>query len=407
MSGFKDIMKDGWHPKSKDGKKESWRNDFKGINQVAGWMGKGKDDSSDRSEHVSQPLSSMKDPSAWGPPPKHINYHGPAAVPNQNTPDRSGLGAPLSQQQVRQQNARVEQQQAELEAEEEQAQAPAVPPVPYRADRTGLSTNNLPPPPRRVDSPADAGPPVSSRPKPSIPPRVPPRTNSTPPSHTPSPPPAYSPIQPTESSDGYINQGATARLTRAGVSVPSLGIGGNSPRTTGSVSQSPVNQLQSRFSQMKTSSPAPPPPPRRDTLPEKPAASQTQNSHNDVSSPSTSSSQGIRSTVSDLRERHGDKIQAGKDKVSGFNEKYQISQRAKNFIDEKKANHTSAPSSGPPIPRDSNQPASSVQIDTDTLSRKKPPPPPPKKSGMRALPVNTSAPGSPVPPPIPTSTKPR
>lgn len=34
MSGFKGIMKDGWHPKSKDGAKESWRGDFKGINQV-------------------------------------------------------------------------------------------------------------------------------------------------------------------------------------------------------------------------------------------------------------------------------------------------------------------------------------------------------------------------------------
>jgi len=37
MSGFKDIAKGGWHPKGKDGKsKESWRGDFKGIDQVAG-----------------------------------------------------------------------------------------------------------------------------------------------------------------------------------------------------------------------------------------------------------------------------------------------------------------------------------------------------------------------------------
>ena len=34
MSGFKGIMKDGWHPKGRDGGKESWRGDFKGINQV-------------------------------------------------------------------------------------------------------------------------------------------------------------------------------------------------------------------------------------------------------------------------------------------------------------------------------------------------------------------------------------
>jgi hypothetical protein len=27
-------LKGGWHPKGKDGGKESWRGDFKGINQV-------------------------------------------------------------------------------------------------------------------------------------------------------------------------------------------------------------------------------------------------------------------------------------------------------------------------------------------------------------------------------------
>lgn len=36
MSGFKDIAKGGWHPKGKDGKsKESWRGDFKGVDQVS------------------------------------------------------------------------------------------------------------------------------------------------------------------------------------------------------------------------------------------------------------------------------------------------------------------------------------------------------------------------------------
>ena len=34
MSGFKDVLKEGWHPKSKDGGKEGWRADFKGIDQV-------------------------------------------------------------------------------------------------------------------------------------------------------------------------------------------------------------------------------------------------------------------------------------------------------------------------------------------------------------------------------------
>jgi len=36
MSGFSKVMKDGWHPEGKGGRKESWRNDFKGINQVVG-----------------------------------------------------------------------------------------------------------------------------------------------------------------------------------------------------------------------------------------------------------------------------------------------------------------------------------------------------------------------------------
>lgn len=33
---FSEITKKGWHPKGKDGKsKESWRGDFKGLDQIA------------------------------------------------------------------------------------------------------------------------------------------------------------------------------------------------------------------------------------------------------------------------------------------------------------------------------------------------------------------------------------
>lgn len=31
---FRNVVKEGWHPKGRDGGKESWRGDFKGINQV-------------------------------------------------------------------------------------------------------------------------------------------------------------------------------------------------------------------------------------------------------------------------------------------------------------------------------------------------------------------------------------
>lgn len=34
MSGLRGVIKEGWHPKGREGGKESWRGDFKGINQV-------------------------------------------------------------------------------------------------------------------------------------------------------------------------------------------------------------------------------------------------------------------------------------------------------------------------------------------------------------------------------------
>ncbi|KAE8147462.1 hypothetical protein BDV25DRAFT_160293 [Aspergillus avenaceus] len=390
MSGINKVFKEGWHPKGKEGKKESWRGDFKGINQVAGWMGKGKDKDDEREEHVSRPLSALKDPASFGPPPKHIKYHGAAAVPNQTTPDRSGLGAPLSQEQIHEQNVR-QQQETESEAE---PQKPAPPPLPYRANRTGVDPSTLPPPPvRRVESPADSAP-APVRNKPSIPPRIPPRTNSTSPSHPPTPPPAYS-SQPTseQTSDGYLNQGATSRLAQAGVSVPALGIGNrsNSPATT----NLPVNELQSRFSQMRTgstsTSPAPPPPVRGDSY------------SREGTTGSSLNAQSATSSIKDFREKHDDKIQAGKQKLSGFNEKYGISQRVNNFFDDRKGSTNS--DQAPPLPPHPNLNRSNSSVDSASIARKKaPPPPPPKKAGMRAPPVTAS---SPSPPPVPLSTKPR
>ncbi|CAG7991272.1 unnamed protein product [Penicillium olsonii] len=292
MSGFRNVMKDGWHPKGKEGAKESWRGDFKGINQVAGWMGKGRDaDSTDKSEHVSQPLSSLKDPSSFGPPPKHINYHGAAAVPNQTTPDRRGLGQPLSQDQVAAQHTHHQQ----AAAEEEAPQKPAPPPVPYRANTTGLSTDNLPPPPRRTDSASPASTNSFSKAKPPKPPPRLPARNDSPSSE---PPPAYTPA-PVISHD-YINQDASSRLANAGVSVPGFGIGEQGRQ---SPANAPVNELQSRFSQMNTGSGSAPPPPAR-------------------TSTTDSQSAGGGSTIQNFRERHGDKIYAGKQKYGDFRERH-------------------------------------------------------------------------------------
>ena len=75
-------------------------------------MGKGKDTSHRDAalEHASRPLSTLKDPSSFGPPPKNVNYHGGAALPNQITPDRNGLGTPLTETEIQAKQQREEEE---------------------------------------------------------------------------------------------------------------------------------------------------------------------------------------------------------------------------------------------------------------------------------------------------------
>ncbi|KAF7519012.1 hypothetical protein PCG10_010379 [Penicillium crustosum] len=333
-------MKGGWHPQGKEGGKESWRGDFKGINQVAGWMGKGKESessgsgsgsghgsssqggirsqvagwmgkgnesNSNRSDHVSQPLSSLKDPSSFGPPPKHINYHGAAAVPNQTTPDRRGLGAPLSQEQL---NAQSSHQQQVAEAEEEEVPKPAPPPVPYRVDTSGLSTDHLPPPPvRRLDSAGSASTSSISKSKPPKPPPRLPARNGSPSSD---PPPAYS-TAPVLSHD-YINQDATSRLANAGISVPGFGIG---QQKSTSPAHTPVNELQSRFSQMNTSGS-----PSASTPPAQASTNASTSSLQNFRERHAGSIDSGKQKYGDFRERHADTIDSGKQKYGDFRERH-------------------------------------------------------------------------------------
>lgn len=299
-------------------------------------MGKGKDSNSESSERTAAPLSSLKNPASFGPPPKHSGYHGGAAASNETSRDRSSLRAPVSEEQGYQQDMRQypqqqypQHRQAEVEAQEpEEEERP--PPTPFRVDTTGLKTDHLPPPPRRTGS-SSASSVSSSKPsaKPGVPPRVPPRTNSTPSQQEPFPPPAYSPIpRPSEqASEGYINQGATSRLANAGVSVPGLEIGhshhggydrGESAPNTASpaTGQAPANSLQGRFAQTRTR-PAPPPPPHRAG-----SSSVAQGSRDE---PSPASSGGVRASMNNFREQHSDKIDAGKQKMSGLSQRFNSS----------------------------------------------------------------------------------
>ncbi|KAI9814202.1 MAG: hypothetical protein M1827_003368 [Pycnora praestabilis] len=439
--GLRKIAKEGWKPEGKagPGSKESWRGDFKGIGQVAGWVGKGKSPAEAASEHQARPLSSLKDPSAFAPPPKHINYHGPAAVPNALTPDRAGLGAPLSQAEI--QEAREVEEAAEARtAAEEEAEHALAPRVPYRADTTGLSTSHLPKPPlKSVDYEQDNSnhhaPAPSKAPKPSLPPRLPPRQSSNPGRYAPLPPPTYTAAsqEPPVQQKDYLNKGSLDRLSKAGVSVPGFEIGkpaSNNPwrdeptspaRTESTTTTLPssnsrgpqLSDLQNRFSRMSTSSPQPEAPSRGTSFAQKQAALKTASSfRNDPSTVSLSDARTAASTANNFRERHGDQVATGWKAASGANQKYGIANKFNSYTSGGGAALPSPIATEPQV-ASSRAAWESQEADSGSIAmrdktagptmKKKPPPPPPKKKELSA---NTLE--SPLePPPVPLASRPR
>lgn len=377
-------------------------------------MGKGKNPQAEAQEHRSRPLASLKDPSAFGPPPKNLNYNGAAAVPNAITPDHSGLGAPLNVEELR---AKEEEEQREIRAAEKDA---ATPPMPYRADTTVLSTSNLPKPPvRRIEQEDQrAGGPANQipKPKPSLPPRLPPRPDRANFQNSFSEPPPYTANTIKDAPVSSLNQGALRRLGSAGINVPGLGVGGSSNVTStekpidGNIESSPttghrpqLNELQSRFSKISSKSSQPPSPSgslnQGTTFAQKKAALKTASSfRNDPSSVSLSDAGAAASTANNFRERHGDQVASGWKNANALNQKYDLSNRVGAFPSSNSASTTNQSGSV------QNEPASSTTTETPDFGalavRKKPPPPPPKKpflGGDSAF----------SPPPVPLSSKPK
>ena len=382
---------------------------------VRSGMGKGKDPHTAADEHVARPLNTLKDPAAFGPPPKNVHFHGGAALPNQITPDTTGWGAPLSREEILEKQ-RAEEEETQRRAEEEAK--PRGPPVPFRADRTGLSTTNLPPPPGRKDrADGQTPPPLASTPppgKPKLPPRLPPRQSSN---SIPSPPLTYNAT--TSELDihkGILNQGALNRLGAAGVSVPGFGIGPTKSKAplpppsllAGSRVSSPppapanssqLNELQSRFSRLSPSSPKPHDPNTGTTFAQKQAALKTAASlRNDPSSVSLSDARNAASTANNFRERHGDQVKSGWQSANKLNAKYGIADKVGSY-------------SGVAVPE--RTPSAEVQIRDKTdetqfgaLGKKKPAPPPPKK--RLDLTPTGAPPGAPgAPPALNLATKPK
>jgi hypothetical protein len=346
-------------------------------------------------EHQSTPLSSLKDPASFAPPPKRLNY----------TPGSSAAAKP-----------KVPAKPTAQTGADEEANRP--PPAPYRADTTGLSTAHLPKPPAfRPGTASPVSPTVPTKPKPSLPPRLPPRQNSNPDEFSPPPPPTYhEATQQGTPAQGVLNQAALGRLGQAGVSVTGLGIGRTaSPPVPSRANPSPpvpprakptppvpprqnsgmsvnaqdapvtshgpqMNELQNRFAKLSgPKSPAGPPPTGTSWADKQAALRTASNLRNDPSKVSASDLKGAASTANNFQQRHGQQ-------VASLNQKYGIAAKVNNFA--------SSSASSPPLPEQSPVPSGQ-----QGLGKKAPPPPPPKKKELGGGPSE--------PPPIPLSSKPK
>lgn len=410
-------------------------------------MGKGKKDSTTEGyEHRPPPIASLKNPDAFGPPPKRVNS---SAIPDHATAEGLDIDA------VR---ARCDDSQESGSAKETSEGRKVPPPIPYRAKSAGNLTINAP----KRSLPGDQGvEDFKPKPKPSLPPRLPPRQISASPQTSSSPPPAYFATVPPKAavSKSYLNQGALRRLGSAGITVPELGIEAGSRASNlrqaddgnaetrpspGAArgSDQPNSHLPkySGFSPIQKA-PSPGSPSQGTTLAQKQAALKTAAAfRKDPSSVSLADAKATASTMNNFRERHGEQVVSGMKSANALNQKYDISSKlaeqdptrhnsggsgtapiaeadsiaatpssmrsgwtSANMLDKKYVpsyKFDGGASSPNPI-KDNAQPASAASNTASDLEIrvKRPPPPPPKK--------NFSSSATSTPPPIPVNSKPK
>ncbi|KAK6505933.1 hypothetical protein TWF506_010863 [Arthrobotrys conoides] len=419
MNSLKSIAKGGWHPDKsssssssshRSGDNERFKN-FKGLQQVANWTGHGtKGGSQDPSTVTSRPLTSLKDPYSFGAPPKR-DPKAPLPPPTQGPV----LGGGLT-----------------LVGPEPVVQEEEVPqPRGFQANTTGLSASGLPAPPKRVfGTTPGLPPPLSGRPTPPLPSRREPpplpgrqptnsiRTHDKPPSS----------LTVTSSGATTSHLSASERLGRAGVSVPSLGIGTGLPSLparnvptppSGGISKPPttsIGELPSRISGPNTSSvfssvasPADTPTGGTSWAQKQAALTTMSQARKDPTSISFSDATAAAKTADNFRQRHGDQV------VKGY-QQAEAAGLVDNPVRNKLVEHgalkggpqskwggsaSSISKTSPIYSSDvSNVPkggASSLEL--VSVAGKKKPPPPPKPKARETL-------NSP-PPPIPLSTKPK
>lgn len=380
------------------------------IRLQRGMVGGGGDKSEDRSSHVAAPLSSLKDPSTFAPPPKRDPAQPlPAPIaysPVSASPQPGSRPAPAIPARSQTQNSYAGQQEGVSEA-------PPAPSRGWQRDTTGLSTAHLPPPPGRRDgadgrigSPAQS--PVASLPysattpralvapakgpPPSLPPRLPPRSGTTSPVRASSPAiPARSATQTHldtqgRAENGFLNQGAASRLGAAGISVPGFGIGGKS--SPAPPSRSPIAPPASAETPASS---------QGTTWQQKQTALRTASQFNkDPSSVSFSDARAAASTANNFRQRHGEQVAGGLRTAHSLGQRFGVA--------EQKSQEYEASASG--TGNQQQRGGVSVSSLTSAIGKKKPPAPPPprKKAELSSGPVPNGNAGA--PPPVPMSTRP-
>ena len=415
MDKLSDIRKRGWNPPAGSG---GIRNGVVRLPPPSvplaphltnllqkGWMGKGNDPSAQRSQdHESAPLSSLRDPSSFGPPPKSLTSRSGSDPASPSTPtasvrqassiskplaelpppDSRGLGAGLTSEELQ------PPPKEEEAAEEEARRSPEEEQRPFQANTTGLPMRGLPKPPvRRAEHTPPARTPVSAptgtaKPKPALPPRLPPR------SAKPAAPPSYDAATAGDSSsagktmekDGVqLNQGALNRLGAAGVRVPALGIGrdastSRSPDASGQDESGAATPL-SRLSLA------------RDAHQSASAAKTLSQLRKDPSSVSAADARGAAVAARDLHARHGDTVRdlhaRHGDKVADF-----------------RARHGESVAAG--FRKFGGALGGGESATSPGAKKGPPPPPPPKRTGASPA---SEGPASPPPPPVPMATKPQ
>ncbi|RKF64028.1 putative altered inheritance of mitochondria protein 3 protein [Erysiphe neolycopersici] len=270
MSGLKDFTKNKLRPVTEGGAsiKDRWRDDFKGLNQVAGWIGKGKDQNITH-HHVPRPLPSLRDPATFGPPPrKLIDSHQKTLrdgfFSEENyTADKSGSN-----------NA------------EQRVRTLLPPPTPQRP--SNRPNNEAQEVPRNMAV------------KPNLPPRLPPREKST------SVPPLPSKLQ--TSLEERITKMSNSNINRAS-----------------NDSRSEFNRASETFSPIHATASTDIP---STSFSQKKAALKTISSlRSDPSSVSFSEAKGAASTANNIRKRHGDQVESGWHLANKFKNEYGISQK--------------------------------------------------------------------------------